>query len=649
MNKLITLERDVPAFMDWVREQPVLAFDTETTGLNPYARLNPSRICGFSVYANGDGYYLPFRHGSGVNLPERVLSEFVRDISQRLAAGTLTLKTWNGKFDLHMLNVEPGFEIPVTGVHDAMLAAHLLNENEPSYALKKVADKYLRDDSSLDENDLYDKVCQFRGERLPVRDWKGFMWQLPAEDVSDYAISDVRLTWDLDALYGPALEDWGLTDLYHDMSDYLLLINRMEARGIQVDTNEIYDHMKKTEPVFRRVEASLKARAEALLIAMPEPDKVLSKTNWEVWTNERMLREDPVGFRDKWSKRKTKPKLFNPGSPGQMKWLFGWEDADKEFLEAMTTDHPDYEIAQDLLDYRVLSKMNGTYYDAYLDLIDKNARLRPNYNVTGTTSGRAACSKPNIQNVPRYTERRPVKDVFVSSAPDRSLLEVDYAQAELRIAAHYARERALANVLAEGGDPHGLTAEKMGVARHIGKTLNFAVIYGAGPTALMKLLHCEKAEAIDYLNGYFDLYPGFKRLAQALEGQAERDGYIRMESGRYRRFKNPATGERYMDKKYNFKFPVETRKAMNALIQGTASEMLRIGMMRLDWEIRERGIDAAILFQVHDSVMVEVNDHHVDVLLPVVRESLTGFAFDPAPDIDAKFGKRWGQLEHIEI
>lgn len=648
MDKLITLERDVPAFLEWLQGQDVVALDTETTGLDPYAALNPSRICGISFYANGDGFYLPFRHGTGVNLPESVLRNLVRVLSDRVNAGDLLLKTWNGKFDLHMMNVE-GFDLPVTGVHDAMLAAHLLNENEMTYALKKLSDKYLSDESSLDEDDLYGRVCDFMGEKLPARSWKGEMWRLPADDVSAYAISDTRLTWDIDLFYSGPLEDWDMTEIYHELSDYLLLITRMEAKGIQLDIDEIHRHMTKTEPEFNRVDAALRSRAEAIILAMPEPSKQYQKTFWEVWTNEHMRREDPVGYAEKWSKRKTSPKLFNPGSPSQVKWVFEWEDADKEFLEGLTEDHPDYAIAQDLLDYRVLSKMNGTYYDAYLTLVDGSGKLRPNYHVTGTTSGRLSCSKPNIQNVPRYTERRPVKDVFVSSAPDRSFIEVDYAQAELRIAAHYAQERALAQVLADGGDPHGLTAEKMGVARHIGKTLNFAVIYGAGPTALMKLLRCEKVEAIDYLNGYFDLYPGFKRLAVATQNQAERDGYIRMASGRYRHFKNPYTGEKYFDRKFNFKVPVETRKAMNALIQGTASEMLRIGMTRLDWEIREQGIDASLLFQVHDSVMIEAHDDEIDRLLPVIRASLTDFAFDPPPDIDGKFGKRWGQLTHIDL
>ena len=647
-NTLVTLPRQVDQFFTWLEQQRTVAIDTETTGLDPYARLNPSRICGVSFYAPSEGWYLPFRHGTGVNLPVSVLHDLVKRLSDRVNAGDLLLKTWNGKFDIHMLHCE-GLEIPISGVHDAMLAAHLMNENEPTFALKKLSDKYLGDQSSLDENDLYGRVCEFIGERLPAREWKGLMWKLPAEDVSAYAISDTRLTWDMDAFYADPLESWELTDVYHELSDYSLLITRMEARGIQLDLNEIHTHMRRTAPQFQQVDASLRERAEKIIMRMPEPDKTTSKTYWEVWSNEHMKREDPVAYTDKWSKRRTSPKLFNPGSPSQVKWVFDWEDADKEFLEGLTEDHPDYAIAQDLLDYRVLSKMNGTYYDAYLSLVDGEGKLRPNYNVTGTTSGRLSCSKPNIQNVPRYTDRRPVKDVFISSAPDRSLIEVDYAQAELRIAAHYAQERALANVLAEGGDPHGLTAERMGVARHVGKTLNFAVIYGAGPTALMKLLRCERQEAFDYLNGYFALYPGFKRLAQATQQMAENHGFIRMASGRYRHFFNPYTREKYYDRKFNFKVPVETRKAMNALIQGTASEMLRIGMTRLDWEIRERGIDAALLFQVHDSVMIEAHDDVIDTLLPIIRTSLTDFAFDPAPDIDGKAGKRWGQLEHIDL
>lgn len=649
---LITETREVADFEAWLSGQNVVAIDTETTGLDPYGAGGnaPDRICGVSLYGgpDGPGYYLSYRHHEGGNLPTRHLSDMLARISRRVIEGDLILKTWNGKFDVHMMHAD-GFELPRTGVLDVLLAAHLMNENEKTFALKPLSDKYLGDTSSLDESDLKVKVEERYGPQ-GAKAWKGLMWKLPATDVAAYAISDVRLTWDMDELYAVPLEEWGLTDLYHELSDYSLLLARMEVRGVKLDTDEIYRHMSRSGPAFEVVRDRLVERGREIIYAAPDPAIIgHGPTVSKVWANEHLLRDDVEAFSIRDKKLKKGLPLFNPGSPSQLKWVFGWDETDKAFLESLTPDFPHYDVVQDLLDYRVLSKMNGTYYDAYLSLIDHDAMLRPNYNIIGTVTGRLSCSRPNIQNVPRYTETRPVKDVFIPSQPDRVFLEVDYAQAELRIAAHYAQERALIKVLKEGGDPHGLTAERMGVPRHVGKTLNFAVIYGAGARALMALLHCTQQEAYDYLNGYFDLYPGFKRLSIATQNMAERQGYVRLESGRYRRYWNPSTGERYMDKKYGHTVAVEPRKAMNGLIQGTASEMLRVGLQRLDRAIVERRLSADILFQVHDSVLVEVQATHLNDLLPMVRNCLTSFDFDPPPDIDAKVGTRWGQLEKIEI
>lgn len=610
--------------LQWLDRHSVIALDTETTGLDPYG--NNDRLCGISLYSGDDdtGTYVPFRHGQGHNLPLSELTALIVYLSRRVNEGNLRLLTWNGKFDVHMLHAD-GFEIPTESgaVLDYMIGAHLMNENEKSFGLKELSDKYLSDQSSLDEHDLKEKIDSQFG-RQGEKAWKGLIWKLDARDVEPYAITDVVLTWNMGQMLDTALSDWGLTDLFIELSDYSMLITRMEAGGIQLDVPLIGEHMDGAAPLLKETTASLLDVA-AKTIPTRDASEETSPTIQKI-------------VRD--------PLTFTP-SPIQLKFVFDWDQTDKQFLESLAPDHPDYGVAQMVMDHRVLSKMNGTYYDAYLSLIDKDGVLRPNYNLIGTVNGRLSCNRPNIQNVPRYTEKRRVKDVFTPKDPEfRSLIEIDYAQAELRIACHFAREHRLGDILRSGGDPHGETATRMGVSRHVGKTLNFAVIYGAGIRALTKLLKCSPEEARDYLNGYNDLYPGFRRLADAAEQLARQQGYIQMPTGRYRHFINPVTRRPYFTK---HGYPVETRKAMNSLIQGSASEMLRVGMQRIDRTIRKEGIDARLVFQVHDSVMIEANDAEIERLLPLLRKDLTDFPFNPAPDIDAKAGKRWGQLSHIDI
>lgn len=615
----------------WLNRNDRISFDTETTGLDAYRLKN--RICGVALYSAKDGgqVYLPFRHGTGFNLPIRQLTRLMEYLYMRVDEGSLELITWNGKFDCHMMFAD-GFDgrrlsvdtpwgldggplLPRTGITDYMLGAHLMNENEDTFALKPLADKYIDASSSLDEADLRGRVIELLNDDPGAKAWKGHMWKLPFQDVAAYAISDVRLTWQLGDMYDQALADWDLTDLFRELCDYALLVTRMEIRGIRIDTDTVQDHMKTSAPDLDRTIHFLKDQARRRMLEMVPPSKKLEPTFWKVYSD---------------------PDKFNPGSWSQLMRIFDWDGTSKDYLsEHFGEGHPDHAIAQAVLDYRVLSKMNGTYYDAYLALIDAWNILRPNYNMIGTKSGRLSCNRPNIQNVPKYSPKRRVKDVFIPHDPENwSFVEIDYAQAELRLAAHFAQETRMIAILREGRDPHGETAEKMGVSRFVGKTLNFAVIYGAGIQGLMKLLKCSAAEARDYLDGYFGMYPGFKRLSVACQQYAEANGYIRMPSGRYSHFNT---------------YKSETRKAMNRLIQGGASEMLRTSMMRVDDRIEETRMPAALLFQVHDSLMAEVRDDTIQEYLALARPLMTDYPYNPAPDIEAKAGKRWGQLVEVHV
>ena len=634
-----------PKFLAWLKRQAVVAVDTETNGLDPYGKTQ-NRICGLALYANGEGWYLPVRHGDNArrqagNLPVSYLTETLDTLWHRCVNDGVRLLMWHAKFDLHMMHAD-GFGVVYAGhpVEDYMLAVHLLNENEPSFGLKEIADKYGICQGSKDERELREVIERECGVRTLDKSWKGELWRLSASTVEPYAVTDVVLTWEVAKMAASALKSWKLDKLFEEVNAYNLILWGMENRGVQLDIPAIQEHMRTSAPKLAETEREIRKliagplREAQANCRMPTPVTGKSGKLLKIKTS-----DIPLPLR-------LTPNTFNPGSPGQLMAIFPqWLRTDVAFLETLRPGHPDYKIAQAILDWRVLSKMNGTYYDAYLALVDASGVLRPGYNVHGTVSGRLSGSKPNLQNVPRYTPRRPVKYVF-QARPGFVLVEVDYQQAELRIAAHYAKCPRMTDILESGRDAHQETADGIGIERHAGKTLNFSVLYGGGAPTVSKQLKCPIPVARDYLSGFHGLYPEFQWLSSALQDEAEQRGFIRMESGRICHFRNVVTGEAYRDRRG---FPVESRKAMNRLIQGTAAEMLRVAMGRLDERIRRERIEAYMLLQVHDSLITEVKLSDLDCFLAILRPEMCDFGFRPAPDISLKVGERWGELKEIQL
>jgi DNA polymerase-1 len=567
-----------------------LAVDVETDGLYPF---QSNRLAGVAIWTvTNNGYYFPFRHGSGPNLSDTHLAYLLHELGDPQRAHRLL--GWNIKFDLEMLYVD-GLQLPARHlIQDVMLAAHLMNENEPSFGLKRIADRYLGADSSLDEQELMAKVNTARGSHLRKEEsWKAHLWELAAEDVAPYAIADVRLTWQLRDFYLPHLAEWRLDRLWDEMNEYLHLAVRMEITGIKLDTVLIEQH-----------------RAEAT----PQLERALGRL--------RDLTGDPH---------------FNPASVPQLQAAFGWTVTDRDFLESIGG-----EAAELVLDWRLLSRLNKAYYEPYLQLIDPLAILRPNYNPIGTIMGRWSCDKPQLQAVPRRTEQRRVKDVFIAR-PGCTLIECDYSQAELRTASHYANERTMAEILKSGADLHQATADEMSritgrpVDRSTAKRVNFSAVYGIGARKFSQTYRVPEDEARMHLSAYRARFPGFVRLYNQLEQMAREQGYIRLDSGRVRRYLS------YDPSNPHKSLQAAPQKASSNWVQGTVAEVMRIAMQRIDRDLWSDGLRPII--QVHDSLLFECPTELVEGMLPEIVWRMTSFDFDPPPAVDVKTGQRWGLLE----
>lgn len=561
--------------------------DTETTGLNIFgnAERQRSEVIGISIDIGSEAFYFPFRHKQGVNLPMESMDFFWK----YLGNPNRTYGGWNYGFDLHMMAMDgipmaPNFE-------DAMLAVHLLNENEPNFRLKDISDRYHIGDGSLQESILEDKVfeeCQRLGlecSRSPRAEFntKSMMYVLPPEDVEPYACDDVRLTREWLNMCRDALADQGLYNIWRQVNYYSFVITQMEHRGMMVDPNLIRRYQKEAEDNSAAAMQRLKDRA---------------------------------GFD------------LNPNSSKRVCEFLGVQSsASERLVELIDAGGEGAERAKLVQEARGWLSVDSRYYTPYLAAMDNSNTLHCSLNLIGTISGRLSCSNPNLQAIAKHTDVFKVKDVFVARQ-GMVMIQADYKQAEMRLVTHYTKDPIMKELIEQNADLHSATAERLGIPRNAAKRINFSVIYGIGYKKLAENLRVEESVAKDYLNKYHSLYPGFRKLMYQCEDYAKAKGEIRMWTGRARHFNVPEA---------------DTHKAMSNLIQGGVAEIARVAISRLYPAITDLG--GYMLLQVHDSVIFEVPEEQLNVALPTIKAIMEDFDFEPRVGVDIEYGRSWGTFQ----
>ena len=546
--------------MTWVENSPEISVDVETTGLDIWTG---DRVIGIAVSDDKTAYYFPFGHNEGYNLPLNYKERVYEAIDK-----VPHLITFNGKFDFQAM-YQDGFN-RVDGWEDVMLAAHLMNENEPSFALKRLADRYFGQGTSADEAELTRQIKSRFGRTAK----KGEIWRLPSDVVAPYACSDTLLTYRLRDFYRPHLERWSLATLHDEVQLYNRILNQIEIHGVLIDTEYIHETRQTIGPRMAELKSLINAS---------------------------------VGYE------------INPQSPKQLKEYFGTSGTSKEILELL--DDP---VAQMVLDFRGLKKLDGTYFTSYESLMDSNSLIHASFNVHGTVAGRLSSSKPNLQNVPKEVRR-----AFIAR-PGHVIVEADYQAAEMRLAAHFTKSPRLVQIFRADGDPHKMVADEMTelmgapVSRQRGKVINFGKIYGMGALGFSKKFDITPEEAKRYVDAYDNKFPEIKALYYALQKEAQERGYIRLPTGRVRR---------YPDGKF--------QTAFNNLIQGTAAEVVRFAMTRIAKQLPE----AQMLLQVHDSILFELREDQVEELVPEIVRVMEDFQFDPPMRVDVNIGPSWGSME----
>lgn len=561
--------------------------DTETTGLSIFgnAERKQDMIIGYAIHDGREAYYLPFRHEQGNNLPIDCLNF----LQKYLSDPNRTYGGWNYNFDLHMMAFD---RIPIApNIEDAMLALHLINENEPNFRLKDTADRYHVGDGSLQESILEDKVfeeCQklgFECSRSPraANNTKSMMYVLKPEDVEPYACDDVRLTRQLLDLLKPALKQAGLYDLWKQVNYYSYIICKMEHVGMHIDPDIIAAYQKEAIEKFSDAQRRL---------------------------------NEAAGFE------------LNPNSSKKVCEFLGVQSSAAETLQnVIDAGGKDAENAKLVQEARGWKSVDSRYYTPYLNAMDEDNNLHCSLNLIGTYTGRLSCSNPNLQAVAKSTEVFKVKDVF-TARPGFVMIQADYKQAEMRLVTHYTKDKLMKELIENDADLHSETANRLGIPRQAAKRLNFSVIYGIGAQHLSESLRVDLSVARDYLEKYHGLYPGFRKLMHQCEDFAKEYGYIEMWTGRLRHFNVPEA---------------DPHKAMSNLIQGGVAEIVRVAISRLFPAISDIG--GRMLMQVHDSIIFEVPEDQLNVALPTIKLIMEDFDFDPKPGVDIEYGSSWGTFK----
>ena len=316
----------------------------------------------------------------------------------------------------------------------------------------------------------------------------------------------------------------------------------------------------------------------------------------------------------------------------------------QDVLEGLAAEH---EIVRLVLEFRQLTKLKSTYVDA-LPLLCRNGRLHTSFNQTVAATGRLSSTNPNLQNIPIRTEQgREIRAAFVA-AEGKLLVGADYSQIELRLLAHYSQDPLLLEAYRTGQDIHTLTAaEVFGVPpmlidaehRRRAKAVNFGIVYGLSPFGLAQQLGIEQKEAKRFIDSYFARYVGVRGFIDRTLEQARRDGFVRNLFGRNRPI--PDLGS----KNPNLRGFAE-RTAVNTPLQGTAADLIKIAMLRLDAELRERGLEAKMLLQVHDELVLEAPLAEAETVKALVKECMEGAHTLSVPlEVEVSVGANWRDME----
>jgi DNA polymerase I len=607
-----TCIRDIETLNKWLAEATetgLIAFDTETNSLDPMQ----ADLIGFSLaLAPGKAAYIPLQHKSGVNdLLGGGMVEGQIPLGQAIAAlktvleNTSILKiAQNMKYDWLVMRRHG---VNTVSFDDTMLISYVLDAGTGSHGMDPLSERW------LGHTPIAYKDVAGSGKNAVTFD------MVDIDRATAYAAEDADVTLRLWQVLKPRLAAEGLMSVYERLERPLVdVLARMEERGISVD---------------RQVLSRLSG------------DLAQSAARFEDEIYELAGEKFNIG-----SPKQLGDILFGKmGLPGATKTKTGQWSTSAQVLEDLAAEG--LPLPRKIVDWRQLTKLKSTYTDALPGFIHpQTKRVHTSYAMASTSTGRLSSSDPNLQNIPvRTAEGRKIRTAFIAE-PGNKLISADYSQIELRVLAHVADIPQLKQAFADGIDIHAMTASEMfGVpvegmpseVRRRAKAINFGIIYGISAFGLANQLSIPREEAGQYIRTYFERFPGIKDYMEATKAFAREHGYVETIFGRRAHYPDIRASNPQV-RAFN------ERAAINAPIQGSAADVIRRAMIRMEKTLEDEKLAARMLLQVHDELIFEVPENEVEKTIPIVRHVMENAAMPAVSlsvplQVDARAAHNWDE------
>lgn len=597
--EIVTEREQLQRWLDRLAKAELFAFDTETTSLD-YIQ---ARIVGVSFALQpGEAAYVPLAHDY-LGAPEQLdREETLARLKPLLEDGDRRKLGQNLKYDM---NVLANHGIELRGIaEDTMLESYVLNATATRHDMDSLALKY------LGHNTIHFEDIAGKGAKQLSFN------QIAVADAGPYAAEDADITLRLHRQLRPRIaREQSLEKVYTRIDMPLVpVLARMEYSGTLIDADLLAGQSRELAERMQAVEKQVHEEAgQSFNLSSPKQLQEILYDKLQL----PVVRKTPKG----------QPSTAEP------------------VLQELADS--DYALPALILEYRSLSKLKSTYTDRLPQMINpRTGRVHTSYHQAVTATGRLSSSDPNLQNIPiRTAEGRRIRQAFIA-APGHLLVAADYSQIELRIMAHLSGDKGLLEAFANGEDIHRATAaEVFGIEpdaveaeqRRRAKAINFGLIYGMSAFGLARQIKVDRGTAQSYIDRYFERYPGVLRYMDRIRGSARERGYVETLFGRRLYLPEISSGNRMRQQGAE-------RTAINAPMQGTAADIIKLAMVSVDDWLRRDSVPARMIMQVHDELILEVREDQVDSVRQGLVERMSKAAdLDVPLLVEAGVGHNWDQ------